>query len=222
MSTISPPPVTLEDLQTFQAKHFPGSAYPTQPLTDTLEHPNQQQPQHHQQHQQEEEYYHYEEEAEEDDDDGLGYYPDGIKRTLTDEQIRIFRHSEIHALLREKELREEEEAEMRAEAEAEAERERKRLRVAGDVNPAAAADADADAEGVESVTLLTATVMVAPSSAAQEAQHPPQTRVEEDTPMDYGDGDSVPSRSYGDTSGSSSSSRRAPQFPGRRIISYDD
>lgn len=33
-------------------------------------------------------------------DDGLGYYPDGVKRTLTDEQIAMFRHSEIQALLR--------------------------------------------------------------------------------------------------------------------------
>ncbi|KAH7319324.1 hypothetical protein BKA65DRAFT_99501 [Rhexocercosporidium sp. MPI-PUGE-AT-0058] len=40
----------------------------------------------------------YEEEA----DDGLGYYEDGVKRTLTDEQIAIFRHSEIEALLRER------------------------------------------------------------------------------------------------------------------------
>lgn len=44
-----------------------------------------------------EEYY------EEDEDDGLGYYPDGVKRTLTDEQIAIFRHSELEALRRAKE-----------------------------------------------------------------------------------------------------------------------
>lgn len=34
-----------------------------------------------------------------------------MKRTLTDEQIRIFRHSEIHALRREKEAAEESHAE---------------------------------------------------------------------------------------------------------------
>ncbi|KAH7027677.1 uncharacterized protein B0I36DRAFT_141849 [Microdochium trichocladiopsis] len=34
------------------------------------------------------------------EDDGLGYYPDGVKRTLTDEQIEIFRHSELEALRR--------------------------------------------------------------------------------------------------------------------------
>jgi hypothetical protein len=32
-----------------------------------------------------------------------------VKRTLTDEQIKIFRHSEIHSLLRARQLREEEE-----------------------------------------------------------------------------------------------------------------
>ncbi|KAF2772114.1 hypothetical protein EJ03DRAFT_324957 [Teratosphaeria nubilosa] len=37
-------------------------------------------------------------------DDGLGYYPDGVKRTLTDEQIAMFRHSEIQELLRERRL----------------------------------------------------------------------------------------------------------------------
>lgn len=41
-------------------------------------------------------------------DEDLGYYPDGVKRTLTDEQIRIFRHSEIHTLLREKQLKDDE------------------------------------------------------------------------------------------------------------------
>ncbi|KAF2096677.1 hypothetical protein NA57DRAFT_78275 [Rhizodiscina lignyota] len=36
------------------------------------------------------------------DDYGLGYYPDGKKRTLTDDQIVIFRHSEVNRILREK------------------------------------------------------------------------------------------------------------------------
>ncbi|KAI8159796.1 hypothetical protein K4K49_002482 [Colletotrichum sp. SAR 10_70] len=43
------------------------------------------------------------EEYYEEEDDGLGYYPDGVKRTLTDEQIAMFRHSEIEALRKEKE-----------------------------------------------------------------------------------------------------------------------
>ncbi|KAK3301075.1 uncharacterized protein B0H64DRAFT_30210 [Chaetomium fimeti] len=46
-----------------------------------------------------EEYY---EEYYGEEEDGLGYYPDGVKRTLTDEQIAIFRHSEIEALRRAK------------------------------------------------------------------------------------------------------------------------
>lgn len=35
----------------------------------------------------------------EEDDDGLGWYPDGTKRTLTEEQVAMFRHSETMALL---------------------------------------------------------------------------------------------------------------------------
>ena len=34
------------------------------------------------------------------EDDELGYYEDGVKRTLTDEQIEMFRHSEMEQLLR--------------------------------------------------------------------------------------------------------------------------
>lgn len=37
-----------------------------------------------------------------DEDDDLGWYDDGVKRTLTDEQIAMFRHSEIQALLAER------------------------------------------------------------------------------------------------------------------------
>lgn len=35
-----------------------------------------------------------------EEEDGLGYYEDGVKRTLTDEQIEIFRHSELRELER--------------------------------------------------------------------------------------------------------------------------
>lgn len=44
-------------------------------------------------------------EEEGDDDDGLGYYEDGVKRTLTDEQIEIFRHSELEELRKQQEKR---------------------------------------------------------------------------------------------------------------------
>ena len=36
--------------------------------------------------------------ADEEQEPNLGYYPDGTPRTLTDEQIKIFRHTEIHML----------------------------------------------------------------------------------------------------------------------------
>lgn len=42
-----------------------------------------------------------------DDDDDLGYYPDGTKRTLTDDQLAMFRHSEIQELLRKRRLAQE-------------------------------------------------------------------------------------------------------------------
>ncbi|KFY05053.1 hypothetical protein O988_00311 [Pseudogymnoascus sp. VKM F-3808] len=38
----------------------------------------------------------------EEEDDNLGYYEDGVKRTLTDEQIAMFRHTELETLAREK------------------------------------------------------------------------------------------------------------------------
>ncbi|KFY01064.1 hypothetical protein V490_01103 [Pseudogymnoascus sp. VKM F-3557] len=38
----------------------------------------------------------------EEEDDNLGYYEDGVKRTLTDEQIAMFRRTEIETLVREK------------------------------------------------------------------------------------------------------------------------
>lgn len=43
----------------------------------------------------------------EEEEDDLGYYPDGVKRTLTDEQIAMFRNSEIYSLLRKRQVQEE-------------------------------------------------------------------------------------------------------------------
>jgi len=37
--------------------------------------------------------------------DDLGFYPDGEKRTLTDDQIAMFRHSEIYSILRGRQVR---------------------------------------------------------------------------------------------------------------------
>jgi hypothetical protein len=41
----------------------------------------------------------------------LGYYADGVRRTLTDDQIKMFRHSEIQRLLLERQQRKEAEEE---------------------------------------------------------------------------------------------------------------
>ncbi|KAJ5475291.1 hypothetical protein N7539_008357 [Penicillium diatomitis] len=90
------PTITLEDLQSFQATHFPGARSPLQPpypeAADSVTSDTRS--------------------TEEDD---LGHYPDGVKRTLTDEQIRIFRHTEVHALLRKRQL-EQDDAEYEARA----------------------------------------------------------------------------------------------------------
>ena len=51
------------------------------------------------------------------DEDGLGYYPDGVKRILTDQQIAIFRHSEIQGLLRERRRKQQQQQEREQEQE---------------------------------------------------------------------------------------------------------
>lgn len=88
-----------DDLLAFQSKHFPTDPRPAPVHYGTAETTDN-----------DAEDYPYEG----GDDDGLGYYPDGVKRTLTDEQIQIFRHSEIHALLREKQRKQEEEERRKA------------------------------------------------------------------------------------------------------------
>ncbi|KAF2636595.1 hypothetical protein P280DRAFT_533159 [Massarina eburnea CBS 473.64] len=83
------PSVTIDDLRLFHAKHFPHAPLPEQYPTGA------------------------EEEVETavgccdygEEDDGLGYYDDGVKRTLTDEQIAMFRHTEIHTILRDRRRR---------------------------------------------------------------------------------------------------------------------
>lgn len=68
----------------------------------------------------------------EDEDDDLGYYPDGVKRTLTDDQVAMFRHSEVYSLLRERQ-REKEKADAEPGAEAKEDQSNKHLTsIAGD------------------------------------------------------------------------------------------
>ncbi|PGH03368.1 hypothetical protein GX51_04099 [Blastomyces parvus] len=79
------PTVTVHDLQAFNARHFlnrnnSGTVHALIPVADAQQL--------------------------DDGDDDLGYYPDGTKRTLTDQQIEIFRHSEIQKLQRERRWKE--------------------------------------------------------------------------------------------------------------------
>jgi len=73
------PTVTEDDLERFHQSHFTHAPLPAAFMPD-----------------------HQLEELDEEDD-GLGYYPDGVKRTLTNEQIVMFRHSEIQALIKQQE-----------------------------------------------------------------------------------------------------------------------
>ncbi|KAI8626680.1 hypothetical protein F5Y19DRAFT_478340 [Xylariaceae sp. FL1651] len=80
--SFKPPDVSQADIESFHAAHFSSEAVGL--FGSQFLRPESAQ--------------HYEEA----EDDELGYYPDGAKRTLTDEQIAIFRHSELEALRRSK------------------------------------------------------------------------------------------------------------------------
>ncbi|KAI9934632.1 hypothetical protein ASPWEDRAFT_44078 [Aspergillus wentii DTO 134E9] len=178
MSASQIPPVTLEDLQAFQAKHFSGYVH-----TPTFEYPSE------------------ENEPEEtaDDEDDLGYYPDGVKRTLTDEQIRIFRHSEIHSILRQRQLQEEE-----------------ALYQAGRNS---SSDKDLSEgnhdEGVKTNQHAESSGNTSTSTTSDSKTKKENKTVNSDAPLDYDEG------SHERTSqkpGRASTSH----FPGRRIVSYED
>lgn len=81
------------DLFSFHEAHF-GDAALAAFAHDFLD-PEEAQGGEDDQHEADGEYYEY---YEDEEDDGLGYYPDGVKRTLTDEQIAMFRHSELRDL----------------------------------------------------------------------------------------------------------------------------
>ncbi|CAD6589035.1 MAG: hypothetical protein ASARMPREDX12_003572 [Alectoria sarmentosa] len=89
-SPLQIPMVTQEDLHAFHARVFgspaPGQLFRTdqEPYNDSA----------------------YQEVLEVEHDD-LGYYLDGAKRTLTDDQIAMFRHSEIYSIVRERQVRKE-------------------------------------------------------------------------------------------------------------------
>ncbi|MCJ1310896.1 hypothetical protein MMC25_004564 [Agyrium rufum] len=98
MSTESIPQVTQEDLLTFHLKVY-GTPFPGKPLNGWTENGAHNPASG-------ENLNEDEVGGKEEEDNDLGYYDDGVKRTLTDEQISIFRHSEVQALLRERRLEE--------------------------------------------------------------------------------------------------------------------
>ena len=78
----------IPQLQAFHAAHFPDQPIPT--LSTTQKPANDIDP--------------GDLAGSGDGDDGLGYYEDGVKRTLREEQIKMFRHSEIQRLLNERRI----------------------------------------------------------------------------------------------------------------------
>ncbi|KAJ4346272.1 hypothetical protein N0V95_005537 [Ascochyta clinopodiicola] len=74
------PTVTVDDLRDFHARHFPHALAPEHVLHGVESEPVQ--------------------DCCEEDEGRLGYYEDGTPRTLTNEQVAMFRHSEIQAIIR--------------------------------------------------------------------------------------------------------------------------
>ncbi|KAJ9303093.1 hypothetical protein DTO271G3_467 [Paecilomyces variotii] len=185
------PSISLDELQAFHTRHFPGQGQPPMP---NFAHENVQLD--------ESEYY--------EDDDGLGYYPDGVKRTLTDEQIRIFRHSEIHAILRERQLEEE----------------RRLQEVEDAAADKALEESDKDATGRSSVK--------GPVHSINPDQASIDRKTDDSIPKSSGGSDQrkgdqgVSGLDYDDDSSYQVNTRddaaaaAASRFAGRRIISYDD
>ncbi|OQD73795.1 hypothetical protein PENDEC_c013G02641 [Penicillium decumbens] len=170
------PSVTSEDLQAFQAAHFPGQHKPLiPPITEPAQEDN----------------HVY------DAEDDLGYYPDGVKRTLTDEQIRIFRHSEIHALLRARQL-EEDDAEYET-----------RRQVAKDDET----DAENNAAAGNAYLKNVASSKRRRSSTGRKSNTQRRSLDTPSEPLDYEESAQGPHKSQPE---------RNVAYPGRKIVSYAD
>ena len=123
------------------------------------------------------------------EDDDLGYYPDGVKRTLTDDQIAMFRHSEVYAILRERQVRKEN---------LEAERGEESETMISQPEEAVEATALSDEEGeVRSDGEATDILATVPESTVKQvkATHVGKKRKIEGTDTGYGHGRKYASRS---------------------------
>ncbi|KAJ4372399.1 hypothetical protein N0V83_004173 [Neocucurbitaria cava] len=83
------PAVNLDDLRAFHAKHFPSAPQLEHLLPDFESAPEPVQ------------------DCQNADDGGLGFYFDGVERTLDDEDVAWFRRSEIQTILRRRRQRRE-------------------------------------------------------------------------------------------------------------------
>ncbi|KAJ5791996.1 uncharacterized protein N7503_007974 [Penicillium pulvis] len=179
------PTVTLEDLQAFHVQHFPGHETVGAPADEPE----------------------YEEDV--GDDEDLGYYPDGVKRTLTDEQIRIFRHSEIHSLLRVRQLEQDD-----VEYEARQESFEKNHNTVADMKSQQGGSTAKDNRSKEITNKTSGEELV---SAAKKSKGPAghETDSTMSEPLSYEESHQTPS-------GQNKQPRNQNPYPGRRIISYDD
>ncbi|KAK5658729.1 hypothetical protein OQA88_1538 [Cercophora sp. LCS_1] len=149
-------------------------------------------------HEPDDEYFYDAEEYEEEDDDGLGYYPDGAKRTLTDEQIAIFRHSELETL--------------------------RRVRESTKIKKATVPEAEPDAQLSEGEVSSTSTPPVSLSKKKKKKRKRGKNKPDEE-PIDLRKrtwdvvGTGLETLDYGDEKDGVPSGERATQ---RRRISYDD
>lgn len=88
---MEPPSISTEDLLDFHKSHFKGTPIGLERLDEPVNATCTSKPD--------------EEQENDEEDDGLGYYPDGVKRTLTDKQIAFFRSSELRERVRESQKR---------------------------------------------------------------------------------------------------------------------
>lgn len=129
-----------------------------------------------------------------------------MKRTLTDEQIRIFRHSEIHALLRARQLQKDD-----------AEYEARRQVSEEDGSEAEMIPSNENATGEDRRKMESAVSSPRSSSARSKSK----AQVEREThsavleSLDYGEGH------QGSTGKKPQAETRVP-YPGRKIVSYAD
>ncbi|CAG8093891.1 unnamed protein product [Penicillium olsonii] len=173
------PNVTLqEDLQAFQREHFPSDQthQPSILETDVAT------------------------------DEDLGCYPDGVKRTLTDEQIEMFRHSEIHTLLRKRQLQDD-----NAEYEA-------RTKMAAQDMTESQEDTVPESQHVDSEAATRPSSDHQEQLAHQQGNNTQRAGAVTATtePLDYGDASSTAQAPAENPQISRS------QYQGRKIISYDD